>query len=51
MWVLKLNKQEKNIVDIITFDETEDIEICPEFLNIRISEDGTDLPDINITAY
>ena len=35
----------------IYLDETEDIEICPEFLNIRISEDGTDLPDINITAY
>ena len=32
-------------------DTNDDVEITPEFLNISTKEDGTDLPDINITVY
>ena len=32
-------------------DTNKDVEITPEFLNIATKEDGTDLPDINITVY
>ena len=32
-------------------NEVEDVTITPEFLNIAMSEDGTDMPLIDITVY